>query len=116
MLFNVRMSKYFWAEAVNTVCYLINRSFFILLNKRIFIEVWSGTSADYLQLKVFGCTVYVYVDNGKLEFRAVKCFFFGYGSGVKGYKLWNPETGKIFLSRSVIFNESVMFIDSLFSD
>ena len=39
--------------------------------------------------------------------------FLGYGSGVKGYKLWNPETRKTFMSRSVIFNEYVMFTDSL---
>jgi hypothetical protein len=67
-------------------------------------------------LKVFGCTAYAHVDNRKLEHRAIKCLFLGYGSGVKGYKLWNPETKKTFMSRSVVFNESVMFNDSLFSD
>ncbi|CAD6252729.1 unnamed protein product [Miscanthus lutarioriparius] len=65
------------------------------------------------KLKVFGCTAYAHVDNGKLEPRAVKCLFLGYSSGVKGYKLWNPEIGKTFISRSVVFNESVMFTDSL---
>ena len=40
----------------------------------------------------------------------------GYGSGVKGYKLWNPETRKTFMSRNVVFNESVMFTDSLTTD
>ena len=42
--------------------------------------------------------------------------FLGYGSGVKGYKLWNPETRKTFMSRSVVFNESMIFIDSLSTD
>ena len=42
--------------------------------------------------------------------------FLGYGSGVKGYKLWNTETRKTFMSRSVVFNESVMFTDSLSTD
>ena len=27
--------------------------------------------------------------------------------------MWNPETKKTFMSRNVVFNESVMFIDSL---
>ena len=36
--------------------------------------------------------------------------------GVKGYKLWNPETRKIFMRRSIVFNESVMFTDSLSTD
>jgi hypothetical protein len=35
--------------------------------------------------------------------------FLGYGSGVKGYKLWNPKTKKSMLSRSVVFNESEMY-------
>jgi hypothetical protein len=116
MLSNARMSRHFWAEAANTACYLINRSPSIPLDKKTPIEVWSGTPADYSQLKVFGCTAYAHVDNGKLEPRAIKCLFLGYGSGVKGYKLWNLETGKTFMSRSVVFNESVMFNDSLSLD
>jgi len=116
MLSDARMSKRFWAEAANTACYLINRSPSIPLNKKTPVEVWSGTPADYSQLKVFGYTAYAHVDNGKLEPRAIKCLFLGYGSGVKGYKLWNPEIGKTFMSRSIVFNESVMFIDSLSSD
>jgi hypothetical protein len=116
MLSNAKMNKRFWAEAANTACYLINRFSSIPLNKKTPIEVWSGTPVDYSLLKVFGCTTYAHVDNGKLEPRAIKCLFLGYGSGVKGYKLWNPETRKTFMSRSVVFNESVMFYDSLTSD
>jgi len=67
-------------------------------------------------LRVFGCTAYAHVDNRKLEPRATKCLFLGYGSGVKGYKLWNPKTKKTFMSRSIIFNESVMFNNSLSTD
>ena len=113
MLSNARMNRRFWAEAANTACYLINRSPSIPLNKKTPIEVWSGMPADYSQLRVFGCTAYAHVDNGKLEPRAIKCLFLGYGSGVKGYKLWNPETKKTFMSRNVVFNESVMFNDNL---
>jgi hypothetical protein len=63
-------------------------------------------------LRVFGCSAYAHVDNGNLEPRAVKCIFFGYGSGVKAYKLWNPKTKNILMSRYVVFNEAVMFTDS----
>ncbi len=116
MLSNAGMGRHFWAEAASTACYLINRSPSTAINKKTPIEVWSGSPADYTQLRVFGCTAYAHVDNGKLEPRAVKCVFLGYGSGVKGYKLWNPETKRVLMSRSVVFNESVMYHDSLSTD
>ena len=111
MLSNAGLHRRFWAEAASTACYLINRSPSIALNKKTPIEVWSGSPADYSQLRVFGCTAYAHVDNGKLEPRAVKCIFLGYKSGVKGFKLWNPETQKVVISRNVIFNESAMLHD-----
>ena len=37
---------------------------------------------DFLQLRIFGCTAHAHVDNRKLESRAIKCLFVGYGSRV----------------------------------
>ncbi|WVZ96478.1 hypothetical protein U9M48_042111, partial [Paspalum notatum var. saurae] len=37
-------------------------------------------------------------------------------NGSRGYKLWNPQTQKVVLSRSVIFNEIAMLSDNLSSD
>ncbi|GJU70105.1 retrovirus-related pol polyprotein from transposon TNT 1-94 [Tanacetum coccineum] len=67
-------------------------------------------SVDYSNLRVFGCTVYVHVNEGKLVPRVVKCIFLGYGSGVKGYRVWcpNPKYRKIIHSRDVTFNEDVI--------
>ena len=90
MLSNSGLNRRFWAKAASTACYLINRSPSIPLDKKTPIEVWYGSPADYSQLRVFGCTAYAHVDNGKLEPRATKCIFLGYQPGVKGYKLWNP--------------------------
>jgi hypothetical protein len=42
--------------------------------------------------------------------------FLGYCSGVKAYKLWNPETKKVLHSRNVVFNEAVMFYKSSSTD
>ena len=61
----------------------------------------------FSKLKFLGC-----YNNGKLEPRAVKCIFLGYKSGVKGYKLWNPETRKVVISRNVVFNEHAMLQDN----
>jgi hypothetical protein len=60
-------------------------------------------------LRVFGCNAYAHVDNGKLEPRAFKCIFLGYGLGVQASKLWNPKTKKVLLSRNAIFNGDFYF-------
>jgi hypothetical protein len=69
--------------------------------KKTPIEVWSGSPLDYTALNIFGCPAYAHVNNGKLEPRAIKCIYLGYKPGVKGYKLWNPETRKIEIGGSV---------------
>ncbi|KAI3779398.1 hypothetical protein L2E82_09115 [Cichorium intybus] len=80
MLSNARLSKRFWAEAASTACYLINMSPSIPLDKKTPIEVWSGSPANYSDLRIFGSLAYAHVDNGKLEPRAIKCIFLGYKS------------------------------------
>jgi transposase InsO family protein len=75
MLSNSGLNRRFWVEAASTACYLINCSPSIAIDKKTPIEVWSGSPADYSQLRIFCCTAYAHVDNGKLEPRAVKCIF-----------------------------------------
>jgi len=116
MLSNAGLHRHFWAEAASTACYLINRSPSIVIDKKTPIEVWSGSPADYSQLRVFGCTAYAHIDNGKLEPRAVKCIFLGYKPGGTDYKLWNSQTQKVVISMNVIFNESVMLPNNLSTD
>jgi hypothetical protein len=41
----------------------------------------------------------------RLDKKAEKCIFIGYKDGLKGYKLWNPETKKVVYSRDVVFRE-----------
>jgi hypothetical protein len=78
MLSNASLHRRFWAEDVSTACYLINHSPSIAIDKKTPIKVWSGSPADYSQLRVFGCTAYAHVDNGKSEPRAINCIFLGY--------------------------------------
>jgi hypothetical protein len=65
MLSNASMGNQLWAEAASIACYLINRSPSIAIEKKTPTEVWSGSTSDYSQLKVFRCTAYTHVVNGK---------------------------------------------------
>ena len=110
MLSNADLSKYFWAEAVNTACYLVNRSLSTAIDFKTSKEVWSGTPTSYSHLRVFGYPAYFHVNDGKLESRAKKDIFLGYATGVKGYRLWcpNPKSPKFVISRDITFDENYM--------
>ncbi|KAK2366240.1 putative mitochondrial protein [Trifolium repens] len=108
------LSKQFWAEAVNTTAYLINRGPSVPLEHRLPEEVWSGKDVKLSHLRVFGCAAYVHIsDQGrnKLDPKSKKCTFIGYGENKFGYRLWDDENRKMIRSRDVIFNERMMYKD-----
>ena len=109
ILISASLPKVFWAEAMTTIAYLINRCPSTTLNFKTPEEVWSGHPLDYSRLKIFGCNAYAHVRQDKLEPRALKFIFLGYLEGVMAYKLWCLEPGmrKCILSRDVGFNEAV---------
>ena len=41
----------------------------------------------------------------KLDMKTRKCVLLGYGTEIKGYRLYDPEHARVFHSRDVIFNE-----------
>jgi hypothetical protein len=93
---------------VGTTCYLVNRSPSSALDDKTPHEVWYGKKPSLQHLRVFGCDAYVHVpkeNRSKPDKKAEKCIFIGYKDGVKGYKLWNPETKKIVYSRDVVLRE-----------
>ncbi|KAE8675254.1 hypothetical protein F3Y22_tig00111689pilonHSYRG00088 [Hibiscus syriacus] len=81
MLRDAGLEKSFWAEAVNTTCYLVNRAPSTVIELKTPMEMWTGKPADYSNLHVFGSIV------------------------VKGYRLWDPTARKVIISRDVVFVE-----------
>jgi hypothetical protein len=93
---------------VGTTCYLVNRSPSSALEDKNPHDVWYRKKPSLQHLRVFGCDAYVYVpkeNRSKLDKMAEKCIFIGYKYGVKGYRLWNPETKKNIYNRDVFFRE-----------
>nr|GEV56041.1 retrovirus-related Pol polyprotein from transposon TNT 1-94 [Tanacetum cinerariifolium] len=105
----------FWAKATVTAAYLINRSPSTALEKKTPMDFWLGHLANYEMLRIFGCVAYSHVNQGKLKPRAIKCIFLGYPDGVKGYRLWRLDDvkPKIIISKDVVFNESLVYKDTL---
>eukprot|EP00253_Pinus_taeda_P001476 PITA_01476 len=98
MLSGVRLGQEFWAEAVETTCYLVNRSPSSALEDKTPQEVWIGKKPSLSHLRVFGCDACVHVPKEKrtkLDSKSKKCIFIGYKNGLKDYKFWNPEPEKI---------------------
>ncbi|KAM2091058.1 hypothetical protein ACFX1T_029593 [Malus domestica] len=108
MLHEKNLPYAFWAEAVNTAVYLINRCPTKALKKSIPFEAYSGRKPGIAHLKIFGSLCYVHIPSNlrhKLEQNSHKCIFVGYGSSEKGYRLFDPISRKIVLSRDVTFDE-----------
>lgn len=111
MLKAAGLEKSFWAEAVNTACYVINRSPSTAIELKTPMEMWTGKPTDYSRLHIFGSPVYVMYNTqevSKLDSKSRKCVFLGYADGVKGYRLWDPTAHKVVISRDVIFAEDKM--------
>ncbi|TXG59118.1 hypothetical protein EZV62_016947 [Acer yangbiense] len=96
-------------EALMYASHIVNRLSASALDGKTPKEVWSGQPvSNYDRLHIFRCPTYFHVTESKLDHRAKKAIFVGFSEGVKGFRLWNPESKKIILSRDVTFNESAM--------
>ena len=100
----------FWDNFVLTTAYLINRLPSPLLNDKTPFELLFHKSPDYNHLKVFDCLCFASIiaqTRTKFSPRARRCVFLGYPCNIKGYKLYDLDTHSIFVSRDVVFHESV---------
>lgn len=102
------LPKVFWPEAVKWSIYLLNRSPTLAVRNMTPEEAWSGRKPSVNHLRIFGCIAYSHVPDQKrkkLDDKGEKCIFLGISENTKAYKLYNPITKKISISRDVIFDE-----------
>ncbi|XP_052486483.1 uncharacterized protein LOC128041158 [Gossypium raimondii] len=108
LLFEKKLPKTMWAEAVNTAVYLQNRLPTKALASKTPFEAWFGFKPSLAHLKVFGCLCYAQIPaakRDKLSERAQPGVLVGYSSFKKGYRVLDPLTNKVQVSRDVIFDE-----------
>ena len=114
MLANAKLPKKFWAEALVTASYLCNRSPTKALAGKTPHEAWNGEKPHVHHLRVFGCAAYAHIPNDerkKLDPISKRCILLGYGTEVKGYRLYDPVRCRVIFSRDVVFNESKLRIE-----
>ncbi|KAL0300270.1 UNVERIFIED_CONTAM: Retrovirus-related Pol polyprotein from transposon RE1 [Sesamum angustifolium] len=106
------LPKAFWAEAVYTAVYLLNRCPTKAVQNMTPIEAWSGKKPSAKHLRVFGSICYVHIPTEKrhkLEEKTEKGIFLGYNTQSKGYRIYNLKTKKLIISRDVEFDEDAMW-------
>ena len=112
MLHEYNLPLYFWAEAVNTSCYILNRIFKRpILNKTPY-ELWNNRKPRILYLRVFRCKCFILntKDNlGKFDSKADERIFLGYSTSSKAYRVFNKRTLVVEESMHVVFYESNSF-------
>lgn len=97
-----------WPEAINTVCYILNRVILQPSEKETPYEKWFGRKPQIKHLKVFGVDAYLNIPKEKrTKFgpKSKKVTFVGYDGESNNYRLWDNDTSKIYISSDVDFNE-----------
>ena len=77
-------------------------------------EAWSGTKTSVLHLIIFGSISFAHIPDEvrrKLEKKSERCIFTGYSEQHRAYKLYNPVTKKLVVSRDVKFIEDKCWSD-----
>jgi hypothetical protein len=108
MMINAKLPDEFWADAVNTSVYLLNRRYHRTIQMTPF-QLWHGKQPNLSHLKVFGCNAWRRVaDHNRvgLDPKANRCVFLGYAGRQLGYRIWDIVTKKFGVTRDVIFDES----------
>ncbi|KAK2398040.1 putative mitochondrial protein [Trifolium repens] len=108
MMHETKLAKYFWAEAVNTACYIQNRIYIRpILNKTTY-ELFKGRKPNISYFHQFGCTCYILNNKAykrKFDAKACKGIFIGYSERSKAYKVYNSETNTVEESIHVRFDD-----------
>jgi hypothetical protein len=100
----------FWAEAMFTTVYLLNRSPTMAVKQKTPKEAWSGRKPKVSHLKVFGSIAYAWIleeKRTKLDPKSKKLMITGYNNSHKAYRLVDVDTNQLSFSKDVIVDEEV---------
>ncbi|GJS01017.1 retrovirus-related pol polyprotein from transposon TNT 1-94 [Tanacetum coccineum] len=108
MLADSKLPITFWAEAVNTACYVQNRVLVIKPHNNSPYELFLGGKHALSFMRPFGCPITILntIDNlGKFDGKANKGFFVGCSTNSKAFKVFNNRTRIVEENPHVKFSE-----------
>ncbi|GJZ62321.1 putative ribonuclease H-like domain-containing protein [Tanacetum coccineum] len=95
MLADSKLPTTFWAEAVNTACYVQNRVLVTKPHNKTPYELFLGRKPALGFMRPFGCPVTILntIDHlGKFDGKADEGFFVGYSINSKAFRVFNSRT------------------------
>ncbi|KAL8157792.1 hypothetical protein AgCh_002484 [Apium graveolens] len=98
-----------WGEAIRHSVYVLNRLPTRALTGMTPYEAWKGTKPDLGHIRVFGCVAHMKVQSGhvsKLEDKSKMAVYLGREPGTKASRLFDPLSGRISVSRDVVYEEN----------
>ncbi|WVZ89272.1 hypothetical protein U9M48_035698 [Paspalum notatum var. saurae] len=110
MLDEHRTSRCFWAEVVNTDCYIANRIFLRAFLGKTSYELRFGRQPSVKHLRAFGCRCFVLKKAGhldKCESRCMDGIFLGYASSSRAFRVWILEAKQVVETCEVSFDETM---------
>jgi len=103
----------FWGEVVTTAVYLLNRSSSKSMGGKTPYELWTGSVPGVQHLRTFGYVAHMKVTTPnlkKLDDRSRRTIFVGYEPGSKAYRVYDPVSQRVHVSRDLVFEEAAQWL------
>ncbi|KAK2402491.1 cysteine-rich RECEPTOR kinase [Trifolium repens] len=108
MLHAKKLPYYFWAEAMNTACYVHNRVTLRAGTSTTLYEIWKGRKPNVKYFHVFGSKCYILADREqrrKLDPKSDEGIFLGYSTNSRAYRVFNNRTKTMMESINVVIKD-----------
>ncbi|XP_038992978.1 uncharacterized protein LOC120116622, partial [Hibiscus syriacus] len=114
MLCENNLPKYFWTEATNTACYVVNRVMIRPILKKTPYEIFKNKKPNISYFHPFGCKCFVLNNGkenlGKFDAKSDEGIFLGYSLNSKAYRVFNKRTLVVEESIHVVFDEAIRML------
>jgi hypothetical protein len=109
MLDEYKTPDRFWAEAINTACYSINRLYLHRILKKTSYELLTGKKSNASCFRVFDSKCFILIKRGrksKFAPKGVEGFLLGYDSNTRAYRVFNKSIRLVEVSCDIVFDET----------